>query len=411
MGRCPELGHRRRTRRHLNVSVSPRSAAPGTEIESTHFRSVLGMVPTGVAVITGRRGDGSPVGMTVGTFASVSLDPPLVSFMAVRGSSTCAAVLAAGTFCANILGDEQEEACRVFAGRGQDKFVGIRWHPSPSGTPILDDVVAWVDCDVETVLEAGDHHIVVGRVRDLQQGTPSMPLVFLQGSYGRVALRSFAAWHEDLLQPLRLADLARPRLESLSASLARECILTAAVQQELVLLASAGTPSAAGLTRVGQRMPFLPPLGSLFVAWSGAPAEAAWCKRASDGALPSHDDELAALLARVRERGFTAGVGRSVHLDAERLLARSFSDERAAARASAREAWAVLLDGVDPLVLDQSPGNEVRSIAVPVFDTTGVVALSLGVHGLSPSLTLSDIHGLVEYLTSAASDISAVLAS
>ena len=301
--------------------------------------------------------------------------------------------------------------CRTFAGREPDKFAGVPWTPAPSGSPIIDGVVAWIDCDIDRIVAAGDHDLILGRVRGLQPGVPALPLVFLRGAYGRVGLRSFAAWHEDLMAPLRLADLARSRLEKLSAELNQECILTAAVQEELVLLASAGTPSFAGLTRVGQRMPFVPPLGSLFVAWAPQEAQQMWRKRLA-GLLPKDADaQLDGILERVRQRGFTAGTGRLVHVGAERLLADSLSVNRAAAREHARASWDVLREGVDPEVLDQQPGHEVRSLAVPIRDGSGSVVLSVGVHRLDADLDVAAVEGYVSLLVMAANDISRTISA
>lgn len=157
------------------------SSAP---FDSARFRQVLGHFPTGVTVITAA-GDAEPVGMAVGSFASVSLDPPLVGFFPDKGSSSWPRIEAAGAFCVNILGEDQEDVCRRFAMKGDDKFAGLGWSPAGSGAPLLDGVIAWIDCDIESVTEAGDHWLVLGRVRDLSVGHDGPPLVFFRGGYGR----------------------------------------------------------------------------------------------------------------------------------------------------------------------------------------------------------------------------------
>ncbi|HEX6416967.1 MAG TPA: flavin reductase family protein [Acidimicrobiales bacterium] len=163
------------------------SADPPTApaIDSARYRQVLGHFPTGVTVITAA-GERGPVGMCVGSFASVSLDPPLVAFFAGKGSTSYPAIEASGHYCVNILGDDQEEEARVFAGRGDHKFAGIGWRPAAaSGAPVLDGVLAWIDCRIDAVHEAGDHWIVVGRVLDLEIGREGGPLVFFRGGFGR----------------------------------------------------------------------------------------------------------------------------------------------------------------------------------------------------------------------------------
>lgn len=148
------------------------------------FRQVVGHFATGVTVVTARS-DGRPAGLSVNSFTSVSLDPPLVAFCVAHSSATWARIREAGKFCVNVLRSDQEALCRTFAGKAADKFAGVGWHPAPSESPILDGVLAWLDCTVEATHEAGDHLMVVGRVHDLDVGHEGTPLVFYRGGYGR----------------------------------------------------------------------------------------------------------------------------------------------------------------------------------------------------------------------------------
>src|SRR4249920_1206775 len=133
----------------------------GPTIDPGAFREVLGHFPTGVVVIAGIDQDGAPAGMAVGSFTSVSLDPPLVAFLPDRASTSFPKIRATGSFCINVLADDQEHVCRAFAARGGDKYGSAAWRPAGSGAPILYGVVAWIDCDLDQVLEAGDHYIVL----------------------------------------------------------------------------------------------------------------------------------------------------------------------------------------------------------------------------------------------------------
>ena len=160
---------------------------PHPAFDSAQFRQVLGHFPTGVTVVTAAPASG-PVGLAVGSFASVSLDPPLVAFFPDRGSSSWPHIEEAGSFCVNILSEDQEVVCRRFATKGDDKFVGLGWRPCHSGAPLLDGVLAWIDCDIDSVTEAGDHYCVMGRVRDLGVGQDGGPLLFFRGGYGRFAV-------------------------------------------------------------------------------------------------------------------------------------------------------------------------------------------------------------------------------
>ena len=162
---------------------SEASASPA--IDSARYRQVLGHFPTGVTVVTAKGVEG-PVGLCVGSFASVSLDPPLVAFFAGKTSTTYPAIEAAGHYCVNVLAEDQEEEARVFAGKGDDKFAGVGYRSSVvTGAPVLDNVLAWIDCEIDAVHEAGDHWIVVGRVLDLEIGHEGGPLVFFRGGFGR----------------------------------------------------------------------------------------------------------------------------------------------------------------------------------------------------------------------------------
>ena len=100
------------------------------DITPALYRTVLGHFPTGVAAITSIGADGAPVGMTIGSFVSVSLDPPLVAFLPDKGSSTFPKIREAGFFCVNVLGADQEHVCRAFAARGTDKFAGLTVPPA-----------------------------------------------------------------------------------------------------------------------------------------------------------------------------------------------------------------------------------------------------------------------------------------
>ena len=158
-----------------------------------HFRKVFGQLPTGVVVVTGRSLDDELVGVTIGSFASISLDPPLAGFFIGRASRSWALMAARGKFCANVLAASQTELCWRFAkdatagtdGSDGSRFDGLEVGVSANGSPVLPDVVATIDCDVHVVHSFGDHDLVVGSVtalRTLQTGVPAM--VFVQGKTG-----------------------------------------------------------------------------------------------------------------------------------------------------------------------------------------------------------------------------------
>jgi flavin reductase (DIM6/NTAB) family NADH-FMN oxidoreductase RutF len=158
------------------------------EIDQAWFRQVLGHFPTGVVIVTAMS-NGGPAGLSVGSFISVSLDPPLVAVLPAKTSTSWPKIAAAESFCINILAADQEQLSRRFAVSGGDKFAGVAWRPGPSGAPVLDGALAWIDCKHERTVEAGDHLIVLGEVRvlDIDASQSPQPLIFFQSGYGTFA--------------------------------------------------------------------------------------------------------------------------------------------------------------------------------------------------------------------------------
>ena len=155
-------------------------------LDSREFRRILGHYPTGVCAVTAQGADG-PLGMIVGSFTSVSLDPPLVGFLPDRASRTWPKIEAAGRFCVNVLGERQQDVCRALSSKADDKFAALSYRLSDAGLPILDGVVAWIDCELYAVHGAGDHYIALGHVLALDVEQPEPPLVFHRGGYGSFA--------------------------------------------------------------------------------------------------------------------------------------------------------------------------------------------------------------------------------
>jgi flavin reductase (DIM6/NTAB) family NADH-FMN oxidoreductase RutF len=159
----------------------------GSSFDSAKYRQVLGHFPTGVTVITAMS-DGAPAGMAVGSFASLSLEPAQVLFCASHTSTSWPKIRQAGKFCVNILSEDQEDVCRVFASKAPDKFAEIGWKRSGVGAPLIEGVLAFIDCDIDTITPSGDHDVVVGSVRDLEVLHEGGPLLFFRGGYGRFQL-------------------------------------------------------------------------------------------------------------------------------------------------------------------------------------------------------------------------------
>ncbi|TCP45787.1 flavin reductase (DIM6/NTAB) family NADH-FMN oxidoreductase RutF [Tamaricihabitans halophyticus] len=158
-------------------------------IEPTHFRDVMGHLPTGVVVVAGREpGTNSPAGLIVGTFQSLSLSPPLVSFSVTTTSRSWPRIRPSGQFSASVLAAEQRHVCRALSTRGHDKFAEVDWHESTSGAPQIAGAHAWIDCRITQELPGGDHLIVIAEVCRLEAGHGE-PLVFHRGRLGAIRER------------------------------------------------------------------------------------------------------------------------------------------------------------------------------------------------------------------------------
>lgn len=172
----------------LKTTATAPTTAPSRArtVDPTTMRSVLGHFCTGVAVITGTD-DGEPVGMTVQSLVSASIEPPLVLICPQRSSTSWPRIARAGVFCANVLSENQQALGLTFAKSGGDKFADIPWQPAVSGAPVLQDALAHIACEVHAVHEAGDHLLVLGRVTALDATSTSGPLLFYQGAFGALA--------------------------------------------------------------------------------------------------------------------------------------------------------------------------------------------------------------------------------
>ena len=156
-------------------------------IDSAEFRKVLGHFPTGVTVVAATV-DGRPAGLAVGSFFSVSLDPPLVGFCVGKASASWAHIRQAGHFVVNVLADNQVPISGQFSSKMEDKFEGLDWSPAvATGGPRLDGCIAHIDCTLEAVHDGGDHDIVIGRVLGLGvDRSEDGPLLFFKGRYGKL---------------------------------------------------------------------------------------------------------------------------------------------------------------------------------------------------------------------------------
>jgi flavin reductase (DIM6/NTAB) family NADH-FMN oxidoreductase RutF len=158
------------------------------------FRKTMGQFATGVTVVTTLR-DGIPYGLTVNSFTSVSLDPLQILVCISRSSVTHAHVEATGCFAVSILAEDQHMVSTVFAGAPMsDRFDAVKVRPAPSGCPIIEGSIAWIDARVVQAIDSGDHTIFIAEATAMDiMAAEAPPLLYHRGRYARLAPASSAA--------------------------------------------------------------------------------------------------------------------------------------------------------------------------------------------------------------------------
>jgi DNA-binding IclR family transcriptional regulator len=307
----------------------------------------------------------------------------------------------------NILSADQEDICRKLASKDPDKFAGISYRASAGAPPVIDGVVAWIECELSSVQEAGDHYIVLGLVKQLEIATGGLPLLFFQGGYGRFTPSSLAASATQglLAEQLRIVDRARPAMEKVAAEASARCIASTRLGDELVITASAGQARRnSPITLVGQRLPFIPPTGSIFAAWLPQDQIERWINGRSG---PQRRDSCRASLAAVRERGYSVGLLN----EAQRAFAAKLHELAAGAAAAPPAGLEELIEELeyDPPELSPETSAGVRLISAPVFNSSGQVVLALTLHDFAKPTPRVGVAEYAKRLLDAADHVTEIL--
>jgi flavin reductase (DIM6/NTAB) family NADH-FMN oxidoreductase RutF len=160
---------------------------PRSSVSSAEFRAACGCFASGVTIATVVDGAGEPHGLTVSSFTSVSLEPPMVSICLGHSVTVIDVFRAAKFFAINILAENQQVVSQHFARKGHDRFQGVGWTVGETGAPLLEGVLVAIECEVEQRVAAGDHDILVGRMvaTRINEGAP---LVYFSGAYRKLEL-------------------------------------------------------------------------------------------------------------------------------------------------------------------------------------------------------------------------------
>lgn len=171
----------------IERDLMPLAGALRRRLDPPLLRRAFGQFATGVAIIGARAGDGSLVGMTVNSFASVSLDPPLVMYCPAKALAAYAVYVGARYFSASALAVGQQALSERFARKGERKWADVAYTLGETGVPLLDEAIVGFECEVEANYDAGDHSIVLGRVFALRIAGAGEPLIFHCSRYCRLA--------------------------------------------------------------------------------------------------------------------------------------------------------------------------------------------------------------------------------
>ncbi|WP_300267647.1 flavin reductase [Microbacterium sp.] len=374
-------------------------------VEPHLFRDVLGHFPTGVVVITAKDAEGDPVAMVVGSFTSVSLDPPLVAFLPQRTSSSYARMYGAADFCVNVLSENQIELSRRLASRDPNKFDGVAWRPSPAGNPILDGSVAWIDCTLTARHTAGDHDIVIGTVTALDTQEPAGPLLFFQGGYGRFDRSAAENAATQLSAQLQISDVTRPHLEALAAETGLETFTQSIIGGDLLIMTGVSATGRSVREHIGRRLPLRMPYGATFPAVDES-LVAAWA-RANDSA--HHPEaEAAERLERVRRRGWSIGLVAPNHDEHWATISQHGRDSgHAGVDVRIREALESIAGAYDPS--DETLRSRllnVRILAAPVCDANGAILESIVLFGFPAQAAPEQVQRWAQQLLATAEAVS-----
>jgi flavin reductase (DIM6/NTAB) family NADH-FMN oxidoreductase RutF len=359
------------------------SSATPVDIDQQVFREVSGHYPTGVAVVTGRDALGNVLALVVGTFSSVSLDPPLVSFMPMKTSRTFDRMRYCTSLCINIIGGRQEREVVTIAQRWENKLEGIDWFASPSGDPVLSDSIAWIDTRVCQVVEAGDHWIVLCAVNDLAVTNPVAPLIFFQGGYGSFVCTSLMArMDHEILPAIQAAHGARAHVEALATRIGcAVSVFTAVGSDEMAAVLQATGAAVDGDSILAQRIPMVPPIGDTYLFDLPTEEQERWIAKLRNGDDEEklvHRDRLAFVRANGYLVSFLPAEGQAAYTSM-RQATKTYETGRMTPSQERQIRESIRRTPVDYRTreIDDTQCYDVGSLVLPVRDCDGRYTLTL----------------------------------
>lgn len=385
------------------------SAAP---VDLDAYDDVMGHVPTGVVLLTAVAEDDTPLGMVLGSFALVSNDPPIVSFMPTKTSSSWAKMRSTTTFCVNILAADQAEICQKFSQKGiDDKFAGTPWERGPLGSPVLDGVIATVDCTVRTVIDGGDHDLVLADVIHARLCNDKLPLLYFQGGLGRFTTLSIVMGSgAEIIGAARAADIARPEIQQLATDLGAECTIMTRSGDAAVVVATAGGEDVAPASRIGARLPLVPPLGALMVSYAPAAEAERWLSR-RHRADNYGADEYRRRLGEIRRNGWSIDIDDQYSEDSfyEAIDHAADGEITPSQFRALREMIATVSTDHATTSLQDGEEYDVGGLMVPILDRDGQVDKVLRISQFTGAASAAQVREWIAMAQTTAARISSLL--
>lgn len=393
-----------------NGSTMSVTATPPLDREA--YDEVMGHVPTGIVLLTAMSDDDSPLAMILGSFGLVSSDPPIVSFMPTKTSSSWGRMRALTSFCVNVLAADQADVCQRFSMKDiKDKFAGMAWERGPKGLPVLEGVIATIECTVRSRIDGGDHDIILADVTHARLHNDKLPLLYFQGGLGRFATLAIVMGSDaEIIGAARAADIARPEIQRLATDLGVECAILTRSGDAAVVVATAGGVNVAPEGRIGARLPLVPPLGALMV--SHAPPEEAerWLSR-RHRADQFEAEDYRRRLEEVRHNGWSIDINDQYSEDSFYDALRHAADgEVTPAQFRALRAMIAQISTDHATTsLSDSSLYDVGGLMVPIFGVDGSVDMVLRVSQFSPCADAEQVRRWIARSQDTASRISTAL--
>lgn len=399
-----------RIRAHRAGTTKDQGGGPPGELTAENFVEVTSQVPFGACVVAAwhPERDQVPVATVLTGFTPASQDPPTVVLVVSKGGSGVDAVRTGGRCSVAVLSEDQDGPLRRLSVDGGD-LGGLEWRVTPGGSPILDGVTGWLDCQVIEVHETRDTLVAIAVAVDAGLAENRRPLLSYQGGFGPfVPGRLSSLESVGAATAQRVVEFAREPIEVVARDLGVECSVIAYEEGDAVAVAVANHSSSARQTRLGSRIPVVPPLGIHFVANPGSGiTEEEWLAKLGD-AQQREVDDVRDQLARVRERGWSITLAGAYSVSELDELVGAYSDtaENATALVGAIRAMA---NSHEPEDIVSDRVYDVIAMSVPVRSPNGAAVAVLRLLGLPPEVAGSEVLLWLSMLRDAARTVEALL--